>query len=280
MDGLTKEMEAAFMAAGYRCSPQENTVSGVVQGIAFRLTLPEQESEGVRLEMSASIPEKQIPSLIKRLEGAYPGITVEPYRFGILLTLPAGREQTGEPLTAFLDACAQAALKNVGVSHDEKFEKYGEPFYVYLRGAAGALLGALVGAIPWLLIGGGWISVWLGALVSAASFFGYRLFKGAHHTGFATGCILAFSLFALFGAEFLSYFSSFWNSGDYATIGAAFAAIGRYITAVGLPEFLGSMAVGMVFGLLGLFSIRKYISIYTHEPRFLRRRKEKKGDKK
>lgn len=275
-------MEAAFLAAGYRCDTGAQTVSGVVQGIAFRLSLPPEGAGAVRLEMSVSIPEKQLPALVKRLSGAYPGVTAAPYRFGILLELPSGEGMTGEMLNAFLDASAGVALKNVGAAHDEKFENYGEPFYVYLRGALGALLGAMVGALPWLLIGGGWYSVWLGTLISTASFFGYRLLKGAHHTGFATGCILLFSLLALFGAEFFSYFSVFWNSGEYASIGAVLAAIGRYVMAVGLPEFLGSMAVGMVFGLLGLFSIRKYISIYTHEPRFLRRRKEKddKSDKK
>ncbi len=265
-----------MIAAGYRCNAQEGTVSGVVQGIAFRLTLPPAEQTAARLEMSASIPEKQLPALVRRLEGDYPGVTAEPYRFGILLTFPQSGEATAASVTALLEASAQAALKNVGAAHDEKFEDYGEPVYVYLRGAAGALLGALVGALPWLLFQGGWFSVWLGALVSTASFFGYRLFKGAHHTGFAAGCILTFSLLALLGAEFFSYFSSFWSSGEYAGIGEVLAAIGRYVTAVGLPEFLGSMAVGMAFGLLGLFSIRKYISIYTHEPRFLRRRKERK----
>ena len=270
---MTKEMQAAMQAVGYRGDPEKDTVSGVVQGVAFLLSLPA-EGRPARLEMSVSIPEKQLPALAKRLEGTYPGITAEPYRYGILLTLPAGWEATGETVPALLDAAAQAALQNVGAAYDERFEDYGEPWFVYLRGAAGALLGALVGALPWLLVGGGWFSVWLGALVSTASFFGYRLLKGAHHTGFATACILVFSFCALLGAELSSYFSLFWGSGS--SLGEVLAAIVDYVAAVGLPQFLGSLAAGMAFGLLGLFSIRKYISIYTHEPRYLRRRKEKK----
>ncbi len=270
---LTEELRAAGAAKGYRCSDENGTISGVVNGIAFRAEF----REGFRLEMSVSIPEKQLPQMEKRLTTKYPGVSVEPYRFGILLILPEAETMTGERFTAFLEAAAAEALKDVGATHDEKFERYGEPFYVYLRGAAGAFLGALVGAIPWLLVNGGWFSVWLGGLISAASFFGYRLFKGAHHTTFATVCVLFFSLVSLFGAEFVPLFTSFWFSGEYATVGEAVRAMGEYIIEAGPAQFFGSLGLGVAFGLVGLFSIRKYISVYTHEPRFLRRRKDPKN---
>ena len=270
---LTEEIRAAGAAEGYRCDAEKGTMSGVVDGIAFRAEF----TDGLRLEMSVSIPEKQLPQTEKRLAAKYPGATAAPYRFGILVTLPGAETMTGEGVTAFLKAAAAETLKDVGASHDEKFERYGEPLYVYLRGAAGALLGALVGAIPWLLVSGGWFSVWLGGLISTASFFGYRLFKGAHHTAFATACVLFFSLAALLGAEFVPLISAFWLSGAYATMGEAFQAIGGYIAEAGPAQFFGSLGLGVIFGGIGLFSIRKYISVYTHEPRFLRRRKEPKN---
>ena len=117
---MTKEMQAAMQAVGYRGDPEKDTVSGVVQGVAFLLSLPA-EGRPARLEMSVSIPEKQLPALVRRLEGDYPGVTAEPYRFGILLTFPQSGEATAASVTALLEASAQAALKNVGAAHDEKF---------------------------------------------------------------------------------------------------------------------------------------------------------------
>lgn len=114
--------------------------------------------------------------------------------------------------------------------------------------------------------------MWLGALISMASFYGYRLFKGAHHTTFATVTVVLFSLLAMFGAEFCGMLLDYVRTGYYADVAQAFAAMMAGLEGGGLWTLLRSMLVGLIFGLIGLFSIRKYISVYTHEPRFLRSR--------
>ncbi len=264
---FSQELQNAAVAQGWRVNPQTGAVTGVCDGVAFRALA----EDGLSLELSASIGEKQIPKLSAKFSQACPGSSVQPAACGVRIDCPAS-PQTGEAFVSLVHLAAKTAVSHIEVAHDDKFERYGEPFYVYLRGAAGALLGALVGAVPWFLIGGGWFSMWLGALISMASFYGYRLFKGAHHTTFATATVVLFSLLAMFGAEFCGMLLDYVRTGYYTDVAQAFAAMMAGLEGGGLWTLLRSMLVGLIFGLIGLFSIRKYISVYTHEPRFLRSR--------
>ena len=182
-----QELRAAAAAQGWKVNPQTGAVTGVCGGVAFRAAA----ENGMTLELSASIGEKQFPRLASQFGQTYPGAEVQPMDFGVRIRVPSVPE-TGEAFLSLIRAAVEATVSHIEVAHDDKFERYGEPFYVYLRGAAGAFLGALVGAVPWFLIGRGWISMWLGALISLASFYAYRLFKGAHHTTFATVTVILF----------------------------------------------------------------------------------------
>lgn len=268
---LSEELRGAAAAQGWKVNPQTGAVTGVCEGVAFRATA----AEILSLEMSASIGEKQLPRLAAKLSQEYPGSAVRAIDIGVQIDSPAVPE-TGEAFVAFVRLAAKAAVSHIEVAHDDKFERYGEPFYVYLRGAAGALLGALVGAVPWFLLGRGWISMWLGALISLASFYAYRLFKGAHHTSYATAVVILFSLVAMFGAEFARLLVDMVGTGYYADVAEAFRAMIAYLADGGLWSVLRNMLVGIAFGVVGLLSIRRYISVYTHEPHFLRRRKDKR----
>ena len=240
---FSKELQSAAAAQGWRVNPQTGAVTGVCDGVAFRALA----EEGLSLELSASIGEKQLPKLTAKFSQTCPGSTVQPVSCGVRVVCPT-LPQTGEALVSLVQ------------------------FYVYLRGAAGALLGALVGAVPWFLLSGGWFSMWLGALISMASFYGYRLLKGAHHTTFATVTVILFSLLAMFGSEFFGMLLGYVRTGYYPDVTQAFRAMIASLADGGLWALLRNMLVGLVFGLIGLFSIRKYITVYTHEPRFLRNR--------
>ena len=268
---FAQELQAAAAAKGWKVNAQTGAVTGVCDGVAFRATA----EDGMTLELSASIGEKQFPKLAAKLGQSYPGAEVQPLDFGVRIRVPSVPD-TGEAFLSLIGAAAKAAVSHIEVAHDDKFERYGEPFIVYLRGAAGALLGALVGAVPWFLIGRGWISMWLGALISLASFYAYRLFKGAHHTTFATVTVILFSLAAMFGAEFSRMLLDYVRTGSYADVAQAFQAMMANLTGGGLWGILRNMLVGMVFGVDGLLAIRRYITVYTHEPRYLRRRGNKR----
>ena len=262
-----QELQAAAATQGWKVNPQTGAVTGVCGGVAFRAAA----ENGMTLELSASIGEKQFPRLASQFGQTYPGAEVQPMDFGVRIRVPSVPE-TGEAFLSLIRAAAEATVSHIEVAHDDKFERYGEPFYVYLRGAAGAFLGALVGAVPWFLIGRGWISMWLGALISLASFYAYRLFKGAHHTTFATVTVILFSLAAMFGAEFSRMLLDYVRTGAYADVAQAFQAMMASLTGGGLWGVLRNMLVGMAFGVIGLLAIRRYITVYTHEPRYLRRR--------
>lgn len=270
---LSQEICSAAKDRGYKANVSADTLSGVVNGIAFRLTI----GADWKLEMSVSITEKQLPKLEARLAAKWPGTTAVHYQFGILVTRPQPPIPTAEELFAYIDQAAAEAVRDISVAHTDRFEKYGEPAYVYVRGAAGALLGALVGTIPWILLGGfGWISMWLGALISTASFYGYRKCKGAHHTAFATTVIIAFSVLTMLGASLASEVVYWWSSGAFSSLSETLEAVGAYLTSGGILTVLRDSGIGLVFGLMGLFGIKRHILDYTHEPRFLRRQKEPK----
>lgn len=62
------------------------------------------------------------------------------------------------------------------------------------------------------------------------------------------------------------------RTGAYADVAQAFQAMMASLTGGGLWGVLRNMLVGMAFGVIGLLAIRRYITVYTHEPRYLRRR--------
>ncbi len=264
------EWSAVFAAAGLTCDEAAHLVTGVRQGVAVRL-IPEDAAVELYLNVAEKKREKLAPQL-----AVFGEVTVTPLSTtGISLTCPSLIGQTGEQWLGFVDAAICAAIALAQDSFDDKFEKDTEPFIAYLRGFAGALVGALVGMIPWLLceIFIGW-EVWmLGSAVAVASFFGYRYLWGAHSTRFAFVSIAVSCVLAMLLCE-AAY--TVWLVMDAAP---ALQSIGEAIVFIyetyGLPFFFEGSLYGLIACGVSVFFLRGPIQVYTHESNFLRRGRRK-----
>ena len=259
-------------AKSYKTDPA-GVVSGVVEGIAFRARI----SEG-QLEMSVNLPEANLAKLQNKLGGRYPGNTVAYQNFGIVVTLPDMAGMSGEDFTTFLEIAAKDAGKLIGVSYDDKFEKDREPFLSYLRGIAGALLGAVIGVLPWFLCSYflNWGLWFLGFLVSTVSFYGYRQFYGTHNTTFATICIVCSTILAVMLSQTVELTLSL---ASYMPNFAFPESLIAYLQQGGWKDLIGGSLWGLLAAGAGLAVIVKQITIYTHEPWFLRRNKGRRNKK-
>lgn len=256
---------AACRSAGYRVNDAAGTVDGMAEGIAFRLTLPAHT-----LAMSVSISEKNLPKLEKAL--AIPGLTVARLDSGVLLTLP---EAEAEALLAMIRRCAAEAAVLAGASFENKFQKDRESPLAYLRGAVGALLGAVVGILPWFLVEQllHWQFWYLGVLIGVASFYGYRYLWGAHSTRFAMASVSVSSLLVVAVLPVMQ-----WVVSGLATYGlSSFGDIVTYyFSAEMLPFILRESLFGLLACAAGLFGIRGQVLAYTHESVYMRRNGRRK----
>lgn len=261
---------------GYRTDEAARTISGVIEGIAFLIRLPENS-----LEMSVNIPEKRLAKLQEQVAASLPEFAageVAYHNFGVRLTMPGMVDLPAERLWEFLQVAARKAAGLVGELYTDTYEKNGEPFSAYLRGFFGALLGAAVGILPWMLVASllhihSW---YLGFFISIASFYGYCWFRGAHHTTYAVTLIVVWSLLVMVVPGTVETVAALMSNPELSmTLGQALAYCFQ-------PEVLvaqlGSMGFGLLANIAGLLVIRSRVLAYTHEPRFLRRQKKRPGD--
>lgn len=265
-----QEILPAAASKGYKTDEAASTVSGVTGGIAFRAQLLED-----MVEMSLNLPEENLEKLRSKLASQsklYDGVSVRYQNFGIAIQLPGLSSMPASDFLAFLDVSAAQAAKLVGVAYDDKFEKDKEPFAAYLRGIAGALLGALIGVLPWFLCGYflNWQLWMLGFLVSTLSFYGYRQFYGAHNTTFATVVIVVCTLFAVFASTTAE--TLLWLQQAVAEFQFPETLV-LYLQQGGWKDIITSSLWGLLAAGAGLIVIIRQITLYTHEPWFLRRNK-------
>lgn len=270
---LPDSWSAACEAQGYRADAQAGTISGVEAGIAFLLRTQEET-----LEMSVNIPANHLLKLQTRIaaaDGAFSGASVEHHNFGVRVSLPGIRGFSADTLLAFIRTAATEATRLIGVAYDDKFEKDGDPAWTYVTGILGALLGAVVGIIPWALASSLLhISFWfLGAFISVASFYGYCYFRGAHSTSFAVTWIVVFSLAVMVLPGAVENVIYFMQASEEISFGAALAA--SFQPAVLLAS-LPSMGFGLLANIAGLFAIRGRVLSYTHSSQYLRRGPKRK----
>lgn len=258
-----QEWAAACAARGLRYDPANETVGGVLSGVALRVS-----AAGDTVELAINVREDLWPKLAAFLQD-FAAVTVTAATSGLCLNVPGLSAMNGERLLAFLDAAVMQSTALAGQSFDDRFESDREPAAAYWRGAAGALLGAIAGAIPWFLLRNlvGIQLGYLGVLIGVAAFFGYRYLWGAHSTRFAFVSIVVSSLLALLGACFGS---AVWDvleqlPGQDIPV---FAIALRHLVSGLWREFLFGAATCAV----GLLLVRRSLLTYTHESNYLRRR--------
>ena len=284
----------ACAAQGWRVNEENGTVDGVVDGVAFRAHL-----SPCTIALSVSLPEKRLPRLQAQISAIDPEVgevTVAHEGFGILITLPV-TPLDGARFVSYLRICIQKAVEATDAAFDNKhISGTADPFYAYLLGAIGALLGALVGVIPWLVTGFfGWQLWLLGGLVGIASFYGYQIFRGAHRTGFAIGTILVCSLVAVIGCEAVTNTYQNWQiaqelqepgmyayyyeySGDYYEPLAkeditVWEVVAFSLQGEELIYILENSLYGVLVCVVGVLLMKGRIQDYTHGHTYLRTRR-------
>lgn len=145
----------------------------------------------------------------------------------------------------------------------------------YILGFAGALLGAVIGVIPWFLAStfANFFVGWLGFLVGVAACWGYRKCRGARRTGYAMTVIVICSVLALVLAEFASWMYILctdpgWQA-DAAWYGIPVArlAFESLLMPENWPHILPGLLMGLFIGILGIISARRKVLEYTDPER-------------
>jgi hypothetical protein len=122
----------------------------------------------------------------------------------------------------------------------------------YLRGFGGALAGALIGAIPWTLVGlMGWILAYLGLVIGFCACKGYRLAKGRGGWP-AAALIVAAILISVIVGTFGSYILQVLKPMQLTLAGGFDYVVSALKTEAAVRlSFVKSLGVGMLFSILG-----------------------------
>lgn len=146
-------------------------------------------------------------------------------------------------------------------------------------GIIGALLGAVVGAVPWFVAStfAHFFIGYLGFLVGWAAAFGYGKFHGRRSYRFAMVTVVICSILALVLAEFASNLFVLCTDADWQET-AYYYGVPVYVLAAILitaPEnlhlILPNLIVGLLIGILGVVSCRVYVRNYTQSGELGRR---------
>ena len=128
--------------------------------------------------------------------------------------------------------------------------QYRERKETYLKGTIGAILGALVGMIPWVILGGfGWIAGWLGFFITLAATMGYDLFSGKSGKGRLL-IIIAISIAGEFAAVTASEVFSAVRCIMNGTLNGTYAGIPTYMfhTFINSTSYRWSVRMNLILG--------------------------------
>ena len=140
----------------------------------------------------------------------------------------------------------------------------------YASGIIGALLGALIGAIPWYLLETfvGYFAAILGYLIAYAAFFGYKKLGGAKKTVFALTVIIISCIIAVLAAEYASQYTIGVLDPEVKTIAAEYGLKPGELVVLIMrdPQFfldiLPNLLLGLLFCALGMVSSIKPMKAY------------------
>ncbi|KPU45861.1 hypothetical protein OXPF_03290 [Oxobacter pfennigii] len=154
-----------------------------------------------------------------------------------------------DSIVSLCGTCYRQSIDDV----EEMSKEYATEEKNYAIGFIGALLGGLVGVIPWVIVENylGLYASILGFLIGKASLKGYTLFKGkiGKPTGFIIGAATTFSVIA---AELVSLAILMIQEGAYVSLE-------NYIISFTHPEIAGwvyrDLGLGLLMAFLGISSI-------------------------
>ncbi len=138
-------------------------------------------------------------------------------------------------------------------------------------GIVGALLGAVVGAVPWFLASTftNFFIGYLGFLIGWAAAFGYGKLHGRRSYPLAMTAVVVCSIAALVLADFASNMfvlctDEEWQlAAGYYGVPVAELAFFSIIDSENLHLILPNLIIGLLIGLLGVASCRQYVRQYT-----------------
>lgn len=139
-------------------------------------------------------------------------------------------------------------------------------------GIVGALLGAITGAIPWFLASTftSFFIGWLGFLIGWAAAYGYRTLHGRRSYGLAMTTVVVCSVIALVLADFASNMYILCTDEEWQRTAWFYGISVAELAAVSIvdPDNLGvilpRLAMGLLIGMLGVFSASAHVRKYTN----------------
>ncbi len=149
------------------------------------------------------------------------------------------------------DACASSAERDVAAAREET-QSQGN----MTTGIIGAVLGGIVGVIPWAIASYFGLFVgWLGFLIGFAAKKGYELLKGKECKAKAVVIIIV-SVLCVVLADFLGYLFLFMSEFNLTLMESAelfFLVVSSDSAALG--EVIGNLVMGLIFAGLGVFDV-------------------------
>jgi len=285
----TSDILALCRQNGYKVNEKDSIIDGLKDGVAFRVRLAE---ESIQLSLNLNGPAVQ--KLCQKLAaggvqlpagppappdsadtaGKSASAAVAPLTTGVLLSRPGLATIDAPAFNALLTACAREGAALLGTAYTDKYEKdRREPAWCLLTGVVGALLGAVVGALPYFaLIQFAHFAFWpLGFLVSTASFYGYQFLRGAHRTRFAVASVIVCTLLAVIGLQTLLWWWGYQAIADIQAIITDSPALATSFLLY-IQANIANILIALACAGLGLFTIKQRVLAYTHSAWYLRRR--------
>lgn len=243
----------------YSGEGKESALSNFLDSIkkGYRITFTLDHPNVVHIRMKSSMTTKATVEKVKKLLGAvsstFPSLSLANtcYNCGA-----GGRHEAYRVGSLTVEVCPSCItnLDALYTSEKETLKVSGS----YVTGAIGAVLGALLGSVVWLLISYfGFVASFAGFAIAYMAYFGYRLFRGKVGKGMPAILFLAVIL-AIFAANTVEIAYGLISSEIGLSIGEAIAIAPRAFFDNELfyvGEVWKNVALGLVFGILGSYGI-------------------------
>lgn len=243
----------------YTRKGQESTLHSFLDSITkgYKITFRLDTPNVVHLQMKSSMTTKATAEKTLKLLGA---VTASFRSMGLENTCyncdAEGRHEAYRVGSVTAEVCPSCIMEldALYTSEKETLKVSGS----YVTGAVGAMLGALLGSVVWLLVSYfGFVASFAGFAIAYMAYFGYRLFRGKIGKIMPAILIIAV-LIAIFAANTIEIAYGLVTSEIGLTAGEALAIAPRAFFDNELfyvGEVWKDIALGLVFGILGSYGI-------------------------